>query len=85
MSHSFASNRVEAALESPSPFEALFSLAQDLKSEGMSQDEMQVIFDHFRAVHQDDVDETKYDAILDTMDFIVGWCSSGKELFWPTE
>ncbi len=39
------------------------------------------LFDEFRATHEHDTDETLYDAILDTMDFISGWCSPGSRLY----
>jgi hypothetical protein len=32
-------------------------------------------------LHENDEDETKYDAILDTMDVIVGWCSPQYRLY----
>jgi hypothetical protein len=34
-----------------------------------------------RAQHQDDANETRYDAILDTMDIISGHCSPHARLF----
>ena len=76
-----ASKRMEEALGTSVPFEALMSLAQDLKSEGMSKEEMYELFDHYRAVHDGDIEETLDDAILDVMDFIVGFCSPGRALF----
>jgi hypothetical protein len=36
-----------------------------------------------RARHRDDVDERKYDAVLDVMDLISGWYSPGKVLYPP--
>lgn len=62
--------RMEAALQASSPVIALSELARTLKTEGMSQQEMKLLFDQYRVRHESDVDETKYDAILDTMDLI---------------
>jgi hypothetical protein len=73
--------RMQAALESQSPVNALYALAQALKAEGMSQREMYQLFNLYRAKHQDDADETKYDAVADTMDFICGNCSPHARLF----
>ena len=39
------------------------------------------LFDEYRARHEHDSDQTKYDAILDTMDIITGWCSQHARLF----
>jgi hypothetical protein len=72
---------METALDGASPVPALVCLAKALKAEGMSQREMYELFDQYRAKHQDDTDETKHDAILDTMDLIVGYCSPSSRLF----
>jgi hypothetical protein len=73
--------RMEAALNSSSPYTALRSLAQALKAEGMPQREMYELFEHYRPKHEDDIDQTRHDAIMDTMDCIVGWCGPGERLF----
>jgi hypothetical protein len=74
--------RIELALtEIAGPNPSLWSLALEFKDEGMSQQEMYQIFDLFRAKHQNDADETKYNAILDTMDVIWGWCSPDNRIF----
>jgi hypothetical protein len=64
--------RFESALAETNPDRALSALAQSLKAEGTSQLEMYHLFNEFRAKLQDD-DSPKLDAILDTMDCIVGW------------
>jgi len=74
-------DRMEAALLETSPVNALAILARALKAEGMSQREMYELFDAYRAKHQDDSDETRYDAILDNMDMIVGYCRPSHALF----
>ena len=63
------------------PSRVVAELARALRDEGMSQLEMYQLFDEFRAVHESDVDETLYGAILDTMDFISGWCSPHSRLY----
>ena len=73
--------RIERALREASPSGALPALARALKAEGMSQREIYRLFDEYRAKYANDADETKYDAILNTMDVIAGWCSSGDRLF----
>jgi hypothetical protein len=75
------STRFDNALIEPSPSVALLTLAEALKSEGMSQQEMYRLFNEHRARHEHDKDETCYNAILDVMDFIVGWCSPHSRLF----
>ena len=73
--------RMGSALAEVSPVHALISFAESLKEEGMSQREMYQLFDEYRVKHHGDVDETKYNAILDTMDIICGWCSPQNRLF----
>ena len=68
---------MEGALRESSPVAALVTLAKSLKAEGMAQVEMLRLFDGYRARYERDADATRYDAILDTMDFISGWGSGG--------
>ena len=81
MTEQSISARMENAVQASSPTNALADLASALKAEGMSQFEMYRLFDEYRAKHQSDADETRCDAILDTMDVIVGWCSPTARLF----
>ena len=81
MNTSSPTERLEAALREPQPAHAVTALAEALKNEGMTQLEMYRLYDQYRAKHQSDTDETIYDAILDAMDHIVGWCSPGSRLF----
>jgi hypothetical protein len=74
-------SRFEAALRKGKPEPALLEFARELKAEGMSQRGMYDAFDIFRAEHEADTDETIYYAILDTMDFIAGWCAPDVRLF----
>ena len=82
MNESSRSNveRLEEALNS-SDSRAVYALAVELRDAGLSQTELLAVFDEVRARHQDDADERKYDAVLDIMDLIVGWCSAGQELY----
>ncbi|MCP4678719.1 MAG: hypothetical protein GY854_25060 [Deltaproteobacteria bacterium] len=73
--------RITAALDNIKVRENLLALAAEFKKEGMQQKEMYTLFDKFRAKHENDKDESKYDAVLDTMDFIAGWCSPKDALF----
>jgi hypothetical protein len=73
--------RMETALNCSSPYAALRALAQALKTEGMSQHEMYELFKRYRPKHEDDIEQTKHDAILDTMDCISGWCGPTEKLF----
>ena len=63
------------------PFEALSGLAKTLRDEGMSQVELYRLYHAACAKHRGDPDDVIYDAIVDTMDFIVGWCQPGHRLF----
>jgi hypothetical protein len=73
--------RIESVLQELSSGQSLLVLAQTFKAEGMSQLEMYQLFDKYRAKHEADTDETKYDAILDTLDIICGWRGSHARLF----
>jgi len=73
--------RLKIALNHAQPSRAVYELARALRDEGMSQIELYRLFDDFRAAHESDADETLYDAILDTMDFISGWCSPSSQLY----
>lgn len=81
MTFESANTRIDAALNTDSPANSLADLAKAFKAEGMSQHDMHQLFDQHRAKHAGDADETKYDAILDTMDYIVGFCQPGARLF----
>lgn len=73
--------RLENALREADPDRAAFTLARCFRDEGMSQLELYRLYDSFRALHENDKDERLYDAILDTMDCISGWCSPGNRLY----
>jgi hypothetical protein len=72
--------RFEKALGSPSPVEALRSLVLELSQEGSDKAKILEFFEQerqrLRAAHR----ETDEDAIMDVMDFLVGWCSPHMKL-----
>jgi hypothetical protein len=70
----------EQALRSVRPTDELLALARALRAGGMSQTDMYELFDRYRAAHHGDADEMCYNAILDTMDVIAGWCSVNRRL-----
>lgn len=74
-------SRLEQALNAAVPFPAAFVLAEKLRDEGMSQRDLHSLYERSRALHAEDADQTRLDAILDTMDFITGWCFPGRGLF----
>jgi hypothetical protein len=70
-----------AAIKSSSD-SMVYSLAKQLRDEGISKKDLYALFDRFLKLHRDDADETRYDSLCDTMDFIVGYCAAGRE-FYP--
>jgi hypothetical protein len=74
-------DRVESALAWTPPRDALLELAGGLRDGGMPQAELLALFDAARERHGGDADETSYDAILDTMDLITGWCAPSQRLY----
>ncbi|MEO1619215.1 MAG: hypothetical protein AAFV88_25425 [Planctomycetota bacterium] len=71
---------IEAALESDDPAGQLRDVAVQLKRDGVSQRAIYDLLDAFRA-RLSDGEQSGYDPILDTMDLIVGWCSSDRAIF----
>lgn len=59
----------------------VLDFAIKLRDSGVSKEELTRVFDAVRSRHTDDQDGTKYDAILNTMDRITGWCSRRDALF----
>jgi len=73
--------RLEMALQQTMPSRATYELARTLRDDGMTQLEMYRLFDEFRAAHESDADETVYNAVVETMDGISGWCGPSFRLF----
>ncbi len=76
-----AEHRLAEALCSPNPADELWKLSLTFKAEGLTQSMIQQLFDEFRSKHENDEDERKLNAILDTMDYIRGFCSPKMRLF----
>ncbi len=76
-----AKEEIILALEDKKAGESLYNLACSFKSDGMTKDEMYNLFDSFRQKHETDIDEVKYNNILDTMDYISGFCDKTKSIF----
>lgn len=71
--------QLETVLES-NPGDVL-QFAISLRDSGVSKVELTRVFDAVRSRHSNDQDSTKYDVILDTMDYITGWCSPQNALY----
>jgi hypothetical protein len=80
-----ARESIRAVLLQPEPFQNLHALAKQLRDSGMPQSVMSGLFTEFLLKHREDQNESRNDAICDTLDFIVGWCSEGNRLFPATE
>ena len=72
---------VQQALTATNPDQALLAVARELRNVGIAQRDLYRIFDAARERHAADIDETVYNAIVDTMDFIVGYCSPFMKLY----
>lgn len=72
---------LEAALKEPNPGPACHSLAVTLKDAGLPQAELLKLFEEARERHARDIDETCENALLDTMEYIAGWCLPEKRLY----
>jgi hypothetical protein len=71
--------RLLEALAMPDPAKGAYECAVQLRTEGVTQIEMYLVFDGVREGLQDG--DPRYDAVLDTMDSIVGFCSPHAKLF----
>jgi len=69
------------ALNVAEPFAAASAFACELRDRGMSQGEVLELFDAARAQLASDIDERRYNAILDVMDLIAGWCHPTNAIF----
>lgn len=59
----------------------LLQFAISLRDSGVSKAELTRVFDAVRSRHSNDQNSTKYDLILDTMDYITGWCSPQNAMY----
>jgi hypothetical protein len=77
------SNSIDARMERAISTNTLLELARELKVEGMSQRELYKFYARYAHFYQDR-DEAKYDAIVDILGLIWGYCSSSDALFETT-
>lgn len=67
--------RFEEALQSSSPVDSLRSLAISLQEEGSEHTSIFELFERNRQTLRAAGREADEDAVLEVMDFLVGWCS----------
>ena len=85
MIQSSPAERVEQALLSAEPFPALLALAYQLRDEGMPRGDLYRLYHSFFLRYTaPGTDESLYDAIADTLDFISGRCPPSRALYPPT-
>lgn len=73
--------RMEQAIQSNTPFDALYEIARELVDAGMPKDDLTRLFMRHFEMYGDDEDGTIYDAIADVLDYITGWCSAPQRLY----
>ena len=71
--------RLWAALPEAEPAEAVHRLAVALRDEGVSQADLYRVF--YRVIRQLDSGDSRFDAVADTLDYIIGYCSTPMKLF----
>jgi len=76
-------NSPDVRMEKAISTDTLLELARELKAEGMSQREMYNFYSKYAHFYQDR-DEAKFDAIVDILDLIWGYCSPSSALFETT-
>ena len=81
MDSTCVTNRLGRALDSSDPTRAVLDLAVVLRDEGVPKDDLYELYSAESLLHRDLDDESKWDALCDTMDLICDWCASGKELY----
>lgn len=72
--------RIEESLAGAAAVDQLRSLAISLQREGQSQDSILDFFDQARKALGAAGREADEDAVLEVMDFLVGWCSPHMDL-----
>lgn|GEM_PF-2609030 len=71
--------RVWAALKEEAPADAVYRLAVAMRDEGVSQADLYAVFS--RVCRQLDSGDPRFDAMADTLDYIIGFCSTPMKLF----
>jgi hypothetical protein len=75
---------VAEALKDQNPAVAINRVAEHLRNKGMPQQALYELLDHYRALHEHDDDETTYNAILDVLDRVSGFCAPFVKLYEPS-
>ena len=72
--------RIEVALQGNDPVKELRDLTLHLLSNGQTRDAILELFEHARQQLRQADREAEEDALMDAMDFLVGWCSPHMKL-----
>jgi hypothetical protein len=72
--------RIKQALKSNEPVNELGNLVRHLLAEGQTREAVLDLFESARQQLREENREIDEDAVMDVMDFIVGWCSPHMEL-----
>jgi hypothetical protein len=73
-------DQVESALKSPEPVLELRDLAAGMLRTGRTHDDVLANFEAVRSQLRNADREADEDAVMDVMDFIIGWCSPHMKL-----
>jgi hypothetical protein len=73
--------RIEEALRQPAPLKGVRALAIECRDGGMPQRELVALFEQIRERHAVEPEGVAYNAVLEVMDFISGWCAPHNRLF----
>jgi len=74
-------NKLKKAVESINPVDQLILIVKDLKKKGYNREQVTDIYQNFLSYIMDNGTEEQDDAVRDTLDYIVGWCSESQDLF----
>lgn len=66
-------------LHSTDRFKQVYNFARQLRDEGMTQEQLYALYAN--VLNDYSPDQTEWDALADTMDFIVGFCSPHLRLY----
>ena len=72
--------RIEQALRANNPVKELRDLTLHLLANGQTRDAILELFERARQQLRQADRETEEDAVMDAMDFLVGWCSPHMKL-----
>jgi hypothetical protein len=72
--------RIEKALQSNEPVNELRTVVLNLFADGLTREAVLDLFERARQQLRQADRETEEDAVMDVMDFLVGWCSPHMKL-----